>query len=130
MSLRTYAPGLLILGAAMLAACGGSSYGSNPNPNPNPSCTTSATRICVKNTAFNKSVDTVSSGLTVVWQNEDGFGHTTTSSTVPGGATAWDKSLAAGAKDSVTFTVTGTYAYYCKIHGSPGAGMRGTIVVQ
>lgn len=27
------------------------------------------------------------------------------------------------------FNVPGTYAYYCSIHGSPGAGMYGTLVV-
>jgi plastocyanin len=27
------------------------------------------------------------------------------------------------------FTVPGTYSYYCSIHGSPGAGMYGVLVV-
>jgi plastocyanin len=49
---------------------------------------------------------------------------------VPASGPTWDKALASGARDSVTFTTAGTYQYYCKIHGSPGAGMHATIVVQ
>ena len=30
----------------------------------------------------------------------------------------------------VTFDTTGTYGYFCIPHGSPGAGMHGTIIVQ
>ena len=31
---------------------------------------------------------------------------------------------------SQTFNSPGTYVYFCVVHGSPTAGMRGTIVVQ
>lgn len=29
-----------------------------------------------------------------------------------------------------TFTTAGTFTYYCTLHGGPGTGMHGTIVVQ
>jgi plastocyanin len=28
------------------------------------------------------------------------------------------------------FDTPGTYQYYCAVHGSPGAGMSGTVTVQ
>jgi plastocyanin len=31
---------------------------------------------------------------------------------------------------SFTFDTPGTYRYFCSVHGDPGSGMRGTIVVQ
>ncbi|HST28299.1 MAG TPA: plastocyanin/azurin family copper-binding protein [Rudaea sp.] len=31
---------------------------------------------------------------------------------------------------SVTFATPGTFGYFCEIHGAPGAGMYGTIVVR
>lgn len=37
--------------------------------------------------------------------------------------------FASGDSYSHVFTEPGTYSYYCSIHGSPGAGMYGTLVV-
>lgn len=101
-------------------------YGTGPAT----TCTPSNTQVCLQNTAFSPATATVSVGAKVVWTNADGFNHTTTSSSVPASGPTWDKALASGARDSVTFTTAGTYQYYCKIHGSPGAGMHATIVVQ
>lgn len=118
---------LLMFGLlAAFAACGKETYGTGPGT----SCTPSATQVCLKNTAFAPAVETVSVGAKVVWLNADGFNHTSTSNAVPASGPTWDKALASGAKDSVTFTVAGTYQYYCKIHGAPGSGMHATIVVQ
>jgi plastocyanin len=105
-----------------VAACGSSST--------SPGCSPSATQICMAGSAFNKLTDTVSVGATVVWKNADGFTHTVTSSSVPSGGPLWDKTVTGGSSTSVTFPVAGTYQYYCRIHGSPGAGMHGTLVVQ
>ncbi len=108
------------------AACGGDS-GSGPNGS---SCVPSATQICMQSSSFHQATLTVSAGATVVWQNSDGTTHTTTSSAVPATATSWDRTVNAGGSTTVTLTVPGTYEYYCRFHGSPGAGMHGTIIVQ
>jgi plastocyanin len=115
-----------MLGLLVAAACGKENYGSGPGTG----CTPSATQVCLVNTAFSPVLDTITVGSRVVWVNADGFSHTSTSSAVPASGPTWDKALASGARDSVTFTVAGTYQYYCKIHGTPGSGMRATIVVK
>ncbi len=78
--------------------------------------------------AFAPTPDTIAAGSTVTWTNNDGYGHTVTS--VPGSAEVFDASVAGGANFAHTFSTPGTYTYYCKIHGTPTSGMRGTIVVQ
>jgi plastocyanin len=37
---------------------------------------------------------------------------------------------ASGDTFSHTFDTPGTYRYYCQLHGGPGSGMAGTVVVQ
>ena len=37
---------------------------------------------------------------------------------------------ASGETFSYTFTKPGTYGYYCQVHGGPGGGMAGEVVVQ
>jgi plastocyanin len=103
---------------------------SSSGTSPSDSCSPGGTTICAANTAFNPAALTVAVGATVTFHNSDGFTHTTTSSAVPNGAAAWDVSLAGGAQTTVTFSIPGTYQYYCKIHGTATSGMRGTIVVQ
>ena len=87
-----------------------------------------ANQVFMQNTAFNPATRTVSVGTTVTWVNQDGFTHTTSSS--PGSAQTWDVTVGPGASTSVTFSAAGTYEYYCRIHGTPTIGMRGTIIVQ
>lgn len=111
----------------MLFAAGiGCGYASDPGIN----CTPTDTRICMNNDRFTAAVDTVTVGAAVQWVNADGHPHTTTSSSVPVGASSWDRDVPARGQASMTFTVAGTYEYYCTIHGSPGAGMHGTLVVE
>ena len=75
---------------------------------------------------FSPANYTVKVGQTVVWENGDGSTHTVTSASVPSGAQPFDSgNLAPGGTFSVTFTLAGTYQYYCTIH----PWMKGTIVV-
>lgn len=77
---------------------------------------------------FSPATITVVVGVnnTVTWVNSDTVLHTVTSKTVPSGATAFDSgNMNAGAKYTYTFTVTGTYAYYCIFH----SWMQGTVIV-
>ncbi len=65
---------------------------------------------------------------TVTWTNDDSVAHTVTSRIVPSGATSFNSNtLSPGAIFTYTFTVPGTYTYYCEFH--PG-WMQGTIVVK
>jgi len=66
----------------------------------------------------------VAVGSTVMWMNTDSIAHTATSSTG-----VWDSGvIAPGGSFSRVFAATGTYPYFCTIHGA--AAMSGTVVVQ
>jgi plastocyanin len=77
---------------------------------------------------FEPSNVTVAVGTTVTWTWVGGF-HDVTSVGNPGFPSSG--APAAPPKSfSHTFTMPGTYLYFCSVHGSPTAGMRGTVVVQ
>ncbi len=88
--------------------------------------------VDVINFAFNPDPVTIHVGDTVhwVWQGDD---HSTTS--VSGSAEQWDSGvLNTGATFDHTFTHSGTFVYYCKIHGEDNgngtaSGMSADIVV-
>jgi plastocyanin len=119
--------GIIVAAVALAAACGGSTNpygggsGGGGQPGPN--------QVFMQNTAFNPATRTVAVGTTVQWVNHDGFDHTVIYSSGPGSAFN-SGSIPAGGTFSVTFNTAGTVQYYCMIHGSPGAGMHGAIVVQ
>jgi plastocyanin len=81
---------------------------------------------------FSPSAVTIKPGDTVHWVWDGGL-HSTTS--VPGSAESWDSGVnGAPFTFDHTFTHTGTFAYYCQIHGflQPNGtvgGMSGTITV-
>lgn len=122
MSARPLSLALLLL---LIGACS-DTYGMGSTS----SCTSSATQICLRNTAFAPATTTVAVGTSVTWKNADGFAHTTTSSSVPAGGPAWNVTLDPGETSTVQLTVAGTYDYYCTIHGTPTTGMHARIVVQ
>ncbi|MGI0091788.1 MAG: cupredoxin domain-containing protein [Nitrososphaerales archaeon] len=63
---------------------------------------------------------------TVIWTNNDTTVHTVQSKSVPNGASSFDsKDMNAGAVFNMTFTVAGTYHYFCKYH----SWMQGTVNV-
>lgn len=74
------------------------------------------------------SVTVVRSGgtATVTW-NFQSVAHTVSFDSQPAGASVEDIPATASASVSRTFTVAGTYAYHCTIHGP---GMNGVINVQ
>jgi plastocyanin len=64
---------------------------------------------------------------TVTWTNNDTVDHTVASSSVPTGAANFTSAIIApGGTYSYTFTVPGTYTYYCTLH----AWMKGTVIVE
>ena len=77
---------------------------------------------------FSPAPTTVAIGVnnTVTWVNSDTAPHTVTSKSVPSSASAFDSgNMNAGAQFSCTFTVEGTYAYFCQYH----FWMQGTVIV-
>ena len=117
---------------AVVAACGGGSgyttsttYGGGGGGGGGGS----GLNLVMSGTAFSPAVDTVAAGSTVTWTNQDGFAHTVTYGSGPD-ATYDSGNISYGGAYTHTFTTAGTYGYYCKIHGTPTSGMRGTIVVQ
>jgi plastocyanin len=112
---------ILLVGIFGCSSSGGS-YGTGPGPGGH----TLTPRMA--GSAFSPSLDTVAVGSTVTWTNNDAYGHTVTSA--PGSSEVFDTPVAGGANFAHTFNTAGTYAYYCKIHGTPTSGMRGTIVVK
>jgi plastocyanin/glucose/arabinose dehydrogenase len=81
--------------------------------------------VTVEDFAFDPQTLTIPAGTTVTWANNDSTQHTVT----------WDDRsvdsglFGQGQKFTYTFTEPGTYGYFCIPHGSPGAGMYGTVVV-
>lgn len=72
---------------------------------------------------------TVPVGTTVEWVNRDGVSHTATSSSEPGGGSAFDSGLLSqGARFQFVPSVTGTWTYLCEVH--PGQMSGATITAQ
>jgi plastocyanin len=110
----------LVLGVAGLAACS-DPYGTGSGGGTGGHLTT----ITVSSNFFTPTPDTVAAG-TVTFSWSSGPHNVTWDSGPSTPANSGDKSSGTHA---VTL-VNGTYQYHCTIHGVPGSGMHGTIVVQ
>lgn len=82
--------------------------------------------VDIRGFAFVPPGITVSSGTTVTWTNRDPTSHTVTSSSAPPGQAFDSGFLAQGGSFSLTFTVPGTYQYFCQPHPF----MTGTVTVR
>ncbi|HLT34331.1 MAG TPA: T9SS type A sorting domain-containing protein [Aquaticitalea sp.] len=84
--------------------------------------------ITAGGSGFSPNTANINLGDTVLFQWSDGV-HTTTSTTIPGGAAAWDEALD-GSNTSFMYvpTVAGVYDYKCIPHES--MGMIGTFTVN
>lgn len=84
---------------------------------------------------FNPITVTVNKGETVTFKNTTGIGHNVIaddgsfccSTTCKPDATC---SAVASYSSTMTFNTAGTFGYFCSIHGFPGGGMHGTIIVN
>jgi plastocyanin len=87
---------------------------------------TTTVMLSVSN-SFSPQTVTVRIGDTVTWNNPDAGIHNvfsddgTTFSSGPSVAGPWTYSFA--------FTAAGTFGYHCQLHGAPGVGMFGTVIV-
>ena len=85
-------------------------------------------QVQVGNYSFNPSSMNVIIGDTVKWIWVSGT-HTTTSTTIPPGATSWDSPITSSNPSyEYVVTVEGTYNYKCSIHAS--MGMVGSFVAS
>jgi plastocyanin len=84
--------------------------------------------VSLSGSVFDPTPLQVTVGTTVLWTNRDPIAHTVTSG-VPGLPDGkWDSQLnGAGVTFAWTFTVAGTFPYYCRFHAGV---MHGTIVVR
>ncbi len=74
---------------------------------------------------FDPGVERIEPGATVTWHND---GHSTHAVAADDGS--WDLgAVQPGDALQHTFDQPGVFTYYCRYHGTPGAGMIGTIVV-
>ena len=117
---------LLLFTLLILVLYQGCSKKSDSN-NPVSSGTSSSNEILIQGMAFSPADITVSVGTTITWTNKDAVAHTVTSG-VPGSISGQFDSgnISQNGNFKFTFSQTGTFKYFCKIHTS----MTGTITVQ
>jgi len=85
-----------------------------------------AASVAAVDDEFRAAQLTVTVGTTVVWTNQGQHPHTVTAND-----RAFDSgTLEGGQTFSVTFDEVGGVPYYCQIHGEPGSGMTGLVIVQ
>ncbi len=102
---------------------------SGGDPNPPAACTGVQAKITItaNSSAFSPSAITVDPGEAVCW--------TWSETSIPHNIRADDGSYTSGPPEDrgtfqKTFSEPGTYGYHCQVHGSPTAGMRGTVIVR
>jgi plastocyanin len=78
--------------------------------------------------AFSPASVTITAGDTVTWTVTGAAPHTVTSD--DGAFSSPGSFLTTGQTYQFTFSTPGTYHYHCEIHGAPGSGMIGTVVVE
>jgi plastocyanin len=110
---------------------------ASPNVTAPPTKTVAIKAGCSTYFCFKPAPLTIKHGTKVIWKNTSGVAHTVTRCTMAAchmnggtGKQTGLKSKAIGNNKtySFTFTKTGTYRYYCAIHGY--ATMHGTITVR
>jgi plastocyanin len=100
--------------------------GRGGDTNPPPDCSGVDAKITIVGESFSPSTVTIQAGQPVCWSWAQSISHN---------VHADDDSFSSGAPSSmgnfqITFNTPGTYGFHCQVHGSPGAGMFGTIIVQ
>jgi plastocyanin len=106
--------------------------GGQPTPTPPPG--SAATRIVnvgpgniFMDSQGNTSTTTIKAGDTVQWNFVDSIAHSSTSGTCCTPSGLWDSGVKGSGSFSHRFTASGTFPYYCTVHG---AMMTGTVVVN
>jgi plastocyanin len=113
-----------LVGAALLAGCGGGDDAGQDSGATAPAKAATATdSIEIKDFLFDPDPATVKVGTKVSVSNADSAPHTLTEE---GGKPSFDSGTIKGNQSgSVTFEETGTFKYFCEFH----ATMKGTVTV-
>ncbi|MFB6111660.1 MAG: plastocyanin/azurin family copper-binding protein [Halobacteriaceae archaeon] len=88
------------------------------------------TTVSMANSAFDPVRTEVPEGTTVIWTNDDSYGHTVVSAQFHDVAEAWEYdsgTIDGGETAQYTFEEAGVYEYYCSIHGR--STMCGAVLV-
>jgi plastocyanin len=123
----------VLVSAALLAAgataLSGTAFAQTTSTTTTTTTTKPAPKLTIKvgDNYFKPKTVTVVAGTKVKWVNSGGLTHSVKPNT---GKSYGVSSLRSGKSYSYTFAAPGTYAYYCRFHGSPGSGQHATIVVK
>jgi len=105
----------------------GTNYSGYSDNTGNNGGTQGANDIFIQGMSFSPTNKTIAKGTTVKWTNKDSYSHTVTSGKTGSPTGLFDSgTLGSNGTFSYTFSQTGVFTYYCKLHSS----MSGTITVQ
>jgi plastocyanin len=114
-----------LLGAAasvtVIGGCGAS------DGDPSRGSTAAIVEVIALDNSFQAATIEVAAGTTVRWENRGRNDHDVRS--VDGSWGVATEDFPPGAVYSFAFADSGTFAYYCSIHGTKDAGMVGEVVV-
>ncbi len=109
----------------LIIGCKSNNYSTNPTT---PSGSPGPNQVWMQSSKFVPASLTVAKGTKVTWTNKDGYDHTVTSGTPGNPSGLFDSgNIGSGGTFNYTFTSTGTYQYYCRIHADI---MQGTVTVN
>ena len=114
-------PGVNTVGAAVQ-----SNMGLNVEFTATATAAAAAAAVSVQDDSFNPFNASLGAGGKVTWTWTGANPHNVT--WVAGGFT--NSGTQTSGTHEVTFPGAGTFSYYCTVHGTPTAGMRGTVTVQ
>jgi plastocyanin len=119
----TYLPSGLAPAGYATPSTTGTANGTTTVPNNLPSRTTTAAEtVSIKDGSYDPATVTINAGQTVKWKNDGKETHTVTSSKGDWGS----NDLAPGHEFTATYTLPGTFEYYCRFHPN----MKGKVIVK
>ena len=119
---------LFFAACATLIGCSNSSTSSNYGSGGGGGGGGATSSLSVDNNMFTPTPDTVPAGkVTFTWSTPSN-GHSVIWDSGPGTLPSNTSVMTSGSYSPTL--VAGTYKYHCSVHGAPGSGMNGIIVVQ
>ena len=116
----------VVAGAALALSVGVAACGDDDS-SASDECGAGDTIVEIKDNVFDPETAEVTPGTTVCWPNEGRNEHAVEPDE---GDLFVDDSIQPGEAFSYTFEDAGTYDYYCRLHGAPGSGQIGEIIVE
>lgn len=84
--------------------------------------------IAARDNFFAPADTSATQGDTVTWTNQGRVSHTVTADSAADGS--FDVTLSPGQSFTLPLSDSGSVDYHCRLHGSPGAGMHGSLQVE